>query len=149
MGKRTFILVHSQARAGAVEAVKEAPDAWRVTVEPPRKSRPQEEKYHAMLGDLSAQWTLHGRKWDAEDMKRLCIDQFKRDTINDPEFLDEWKTLGVIEMAPSIDGSGVVALGVQSRKFPKKLASGFVEWLYALGAEVDVVWSEPKVRVAA
>ena len=42
---------------------------------------------------------------------------------------------------PRIDGSGVVALGTQSRRFPKKLASAFVEWLYALGAEVGVRWS--------
>jgi hypothetical protein len=149
MTKRLFILSHDLARANAKRAIDEAKDGFWVTVSEPRKTRDQEAKYHAMLSDLAEQWTLHGRKWDLESMKRLCIDQFKRDTIRDPDFADLWRELGAIEMAPSIDGSGVVALGTQSRRFPKKLAVGFIEWLYALGAEVGVIWTEPKQRMAA
>jgi hypothetical protein len=148
VSKRPFILSHDMARANAKRAIDEAPAGHWVTVSEPRKSREQEERYHAMLGDLAAQWTLHGRKWDAESMKRLCIDQFKRDTIKDPDFSELWKAMGDIEIAPSIDGSGIVALGTQSRKFPKKLATAFIDWLGALGAEVDIEWTEP-LRQAA
>ncbi len=146
---RKFILAHPAARHNAVESVRTAPDGWVVTVKEPGKTRDQEEKYHAMIGDIAKQWDFCNRKWDADSMKRLLIDQFKRDTINDPEFADAWKAMGIVDMAPSIDGSGVVMLGVQSRKFPKKLASGFVEWLYAFGAEQGIRWSEPMQRVAA
>ena len=97
-----------------------------------------------MLGDIASQWKFCNRTWDAEDMKRLCLDQFRRDTIKDTDFTDAWKDMGVVEMAPSLDGTGVVALGIQSRRFPKKLASGFIEWLMALGAEHDVRWTAPK-----
>jgi hypothetical protein len=148
VSKRLFILAHDMARQNAVRAVQEAPAGYWITVSEPRKSREQEERYHAMLGDLSEQWKLHGRKWDAESMKRLCIDQFKRDTIKDPDFSEMWRAMGDIEIAPSIDGSGIVALGTQSRKFPKRLASAFIEWLFALGAEVGVRWTDP-VKVAA
>ena len=141
---RTFILAHPEARRRAHAAIDEAPDGYTVKISEPKRSSDANAKFHAMLQDLSDQWTLHGRKWDLESMKRLCIDQFKRDTTGDPEFAAAWRELGAIEIAPSIDGTGVVALGTQSRRFPKKLASGFIQWLDALGAEVGVTWSDER-----
>jgi len=110
----------------------------------PAKSRDQEKLYHCQITDIAEQYEHAGRKWDAESMKRILIDQFKRDTIKDADIAPLWASMGQLEMAPSFDGSGVVMLGAQSRKFPSKLASIFVEWLYALGAELDIKWSEPK-----
>jgi hypothetical protein len=147
--RKLFILVHDEARRRAIDYVAMAPDGFRVTVDEPRKTRAQEEKYHAQINDLADQWTLHGKKWDAESMKRLCVDQFRRDTAKDPDLRELWDDMGTVEMAPSIDGSGIVALGWQTRRFPKRLASAFVEWLYALGAEVGIVWSEPRVAETA
>jgi NinB protein len=149
--RRLFILAHETARGLARQAIDDPAHAgWWVRITPPGKSRGQEERYHAMIGDIAKQWEFCGRLWDAESMKRLLIDQFRRDTIRDPEFADLWAEVGTMEMAPSIDGSGVVALGFQSRRFPKKLASGFIEWLFAFGAENGVEWSEaPLAREAA
>ena len=113
-----------------------------VKIGPPPKSREQEQKYHAMIGDIASQHTLFGRKWGEEDMKRLVVDQFYRDTKDDPDLMDEWKQAGMVEMCPSIDGKGVVQLGAQTRRFTKKLASAFVEWLFAFGAETGIIWSE-------
>lgn len=110
----------------------------------PSKSREQEERYHAMIGDISKQFQHCGKEWKLDDMKRILVDQFRRDTFNDPEFADLWAKMGVSEMAPSLRGEGVVLLGIQTRKFPSKLASVFIEWLYALGAELNIQWSEPK-----
>ncbi len=112
----------------------------------PAKSRDQEMKYHAQIGDIARQYEHCGRKWDAEDMKRILIDQFRRDTIKDTDIAPLWAGMGHTEMAPSFDGSGVVMLGAQSRKFPLKLASVFVEWLYAIGAELNIKWTEPKQK---
>ena len=139
--KKVFILAHEEARRRCMAAVWDSPDGYKVTLSPPAKSRDQEEHYHAQIGDIAKQWRFCERLWDAEDMKRLCLDQFRRDTIKDPAFIDAWASMGQISMAPSIDKSGVVALGIQSRKLPKVLASAFIEWLYALGAEVGVTWS--------
>lgn len=140
--KKTFILAHDIARQGAIDYVRTAPAGYRVTVQPPQKSRDQEERYHAMIGDIAEQWRFCDRKWNAEDMKRLCIDQFRRDTVKDDDLGPVWAEMGAIDMAPSLDGSGVVALGAQSRRFPKKLATAFIEWLFALGAEHQVRWSD-------
>lgn len=143
--RRTFVLRDMPIRLRAAEFIVEhADDDAIVTVKPAGKTRPQEERYHAMVGDIAGQWEFCNRKWDTESMKRLLIDQFKRDTINDPEFRPLWAEVGTIDMAPSIDGTGVVALGVQSRRFPRKLAAAFITWLFAFGAEVGVEWSNEK-----
>lgn len=149
MEKKTFVLAHDVARRGAIEYVRNAPAGWSVVIRPPLKSRDQEEKYHAMIGDIAKQWKFARRYWDADDMKRLCIDQFRRDTIEDSEFAELWRAMGSIDVAPSFDGSGVVMLGVQSRKFPKKLASAFIEWLFALGAEQGVMWTDDGLKERA
>jgi hypothetical protein len=139
----TFFLVHDRAKTGVKRAVDDPAYAgWRVKFLPPAKSREQEEKYHAMIGEIAAQYEFCGRKWDTEDMKRLLIDQFKRDTINDPDFTELWVQVGSVNMAPALDGSGVVMLGTQSRKFPKKLAIAFIEWLMAFGSENGVEFSQ-------
>lgn len=142
MTKRLFVLAHDLARQNAVRAVQEAPAGFTVTVAEPRKSRPQEEKYHAMFADIARQWPINGKLRDEETVKRLCVDQFRRDTAKDPDLSPLWEEMGTVEMLPSLDGSGVVALGWQTRRFPKRLAGALVEWLYALGAEVGIRWSE-------
>ena len=93
------------------------------------KSRVQEEKYHAMIGEIAKQAQHLGSKWDAESWKRLLVDQFCRD--------NGIKTGAVI---PNLSGDGIVQLGHQTRKFTKEQASEFVEWLHAWGAEHGVVY---------
>ena len=150
MTKRVFVLVHDQAREGCARyAQAEAPDGTLVTFQQAPKSRIQEEKYHAMFGDIARQYTHAGRKWDADDMKRLLVDAFKRETKDDPEFADLWREMGEMALAPAIGSDGFVMLGTQTKKFPRKLAAGLIEWLYAFGAENDIRWSEPKQRLAA
>jgi hypothetical protein len=146
--KKTYILAHDVARQRAVEAVRNAPDGFSVTIAEPIKSRGQEEKYHAQIGDIAAQWQYLGVKWSAEDMKRILVNAFKEDTKNDPELGECWRSMGELRAVPGLRG-GLVVLGEQTRRFPKRLASAFVEWLYALGAEMGVEWSEPAQRRAA
>ena len=93
------------------------------------KSREQEEKYHAMIGEIAKQAQHLGSKWDAESWKRLLVDQFCKDS--------GIKTGAVI---PNLAGDGIIQLGMQTRKFTKEQASEFVEWLYAWGAENGVTF---------
>ena len=95
------------------------------------KSREQEEKYHAMIGEIAKQAQHLGAKWDAESWKRLLVDQFCRD--------NDIKTGVVI---PNLSGDGIVQLGFQTRKFTKEQASEFVEWLNAWGAEHGITYSQ-------
>lgn len=136
--KRTFILVHDQARENAARFCAAAPDGWMAVFSEPTKKRIQEEKYHAMIGDIARQITHIGRKWDTESMKRLLID----------EFADEMRAAGTPlhgdgSVVPSLDGRRIVQLGIQSRDFYVKEAAAFIEFLYAFGAARGVHWSEP------
>ncbi|MCR4299887.1 MAG: recombination protein NinB [Gallionella sp.] len=140
-----YIIGQANGRTRAIDAVRGAEMGTVIEVGVVSKSREQEEKYHAMIADIAKQWRFCDRIWDKEDMKRLCLDQFRRDTVKDPDFAELWKNMGQIDMCPSIDGSGVVALGIQSRRLPKKLATAFIEWLFALGAEHLVKWTDPNI----
>lgn len=91
------------------------------------KSREQEEKYHALIGEIAKQAQHLGATWDAESWKRLLVDQFCRE--------NNIKTGTVI---PNLTGDGIVQLGFQTKKFTKEQASEFVEWLYAWGTERGV-----------
>jgi hypothetical protein len=95
------------------------------------KSRDQEELYHAMIDEIAQQASHMGAKWDAEDWKRLLVWQFCKDSG-----LKEGRIL------PSLDGTGIVQLGQQTRKFTKEQASEFVEWLHAWGAENGVTFEQ-------
>lgn len=101
------------------------------------KTREQEEKYHAMIGEIAQQ--IGGDMADEEDAKRILISAFRIDTR---EILaDEWEKFGDLRMGRGLRGE-VVVLGVQSRKFGTRLASAFIEWLYSFGAENEVTFSE-------
>ena len=88
------------------------------------KTREQEEKYHAMINDIAKQAQHLGAKWSADDWKRLLVDQFLREEANIQG-----------KIIPNLDGTGIVQLGFQTRKFTKEQASEFVEWLYSWVAE--------------
>jgi hypothetical protein len=96
------------------------------------KSRDQEEKYHAMIGEIAKQAQHLGAKWDSESWKRLLVDQFIKDMNG----------LGASKIIPSLDGEGIIQLGFQTRKFTKEQASEFVEWLFAWGAEHGVTYEQ-------
>jgi hypothetical protein len=96
------------------------------------KSREQEQKYHAIIGEVAQQAWHMGSKWDAETWKRLLVDKYCRETgINS-------------QIMANLDSNGLVQLGVQTRKFTKEQASEFVEFLLAWCAENGVELKETK-----
>jgi len=105
-----------------------------LTLTPANKSREQEEKYHAMIGDISKQAKHLGSSWKPEDWKRLLLDKFARETN---------RTHG--KVIPNLDKTGVVEVGLQSRKFSVADGSEFIEWLFAWGTENGIEFSGEKV----
>lgn len=142
--KQTFILAHDMARANAARAVQAAPDGYMVQISEPTKKREQEEKYHAMIGDIAKQCEFMGGKLDADDWKRLLVDMFAKvmRDLGTPLHHDG-------RVIPSLDYERVVQLGIQTRDFWVREAADFIEYLYAFGAEKGVRWSEPSGRMAA
>jgi hypothetical protein len=96
------------------------------------KSREQEKLYHAMIEEIAKQAQHLGAKWDAEDWKRLLVDQFIKDMNG----------VGGSKIIPSLDGTGIIQLGFQTRKFTKEQATEFVEFLFAWGATNGITYSQ-------
>lgn len=94
------------------------------------KSREQEEKYHAIIGDIAKQAQHMGAKWDAETWKRLLVDKYCRETGLSSQIM------------ANLDNDGLVQLGFQTRKFTKEQASEFVEFLLAWCAENGIELKE-------
>ena len=113
----------------------------RVEVKPATKSSEQERRYHAMIAEVAKQSDYAGKRWDADDMKRILVD----------EFADAMRKAGTPlhhdgRLIPSEDGRRVIQLGVQTRDFHVKEASEFIEFLFAWGADRSVKWADPTIE---
>lgn len=145
---KSLIITGEAARKAICRHVLAAPDGYEVRIGEPKKRRQQEEKYHAMIGDIAGQCRFLGRERKHDDWKRLLIDAFvrvMRENAKAEGKKDPFPGFG--EVLPSLDGVGIVQLGVQSRGFSIDNASQFIEYLYAFGAEQGVKWSEPPVEL--
>jgi hypothetical protein len=103
----------------------------RMEIKAESKSRDQEEKYHAMLGEIATQAEHLGAKWSTEDWKRLLVDLFAKET-----------GLQGGKIIPSLDGQGIVQLGLQTRNFTKEQAMEFITFLEAWGASNGIFFKE-------
>ena len=113
--------------------IKDALNAGRqltLEVNPASKSRPQEEKYHAIIGDIAKQAQHMGATWDAETWKRLLVDKYCREIGLNSQIM------------ANLDNNSIIQLGIQTRKFTKEQASEFVEFLQAWSAENGVTINE-------
>lgn len=128
----------NMSRFTAKVAIDNAPDDYMIVISAPKKKRIQEERYHAMIGEISKQVQHAGKLWNAEDMKRILIE----------DFAEEMRSAGTplhhdIRITPSLDGRRIVSLGIQSSEFLVKEASQFIEYLFSIGAQNNVVFKDP------
>ena len=103
----------------------------RMEIKAESKSRDQEAKYHAMLGEIAEQASHLGAKWSTEDWKRLMVDLFAKET-----------GLQGGKIIPSLDGQGIVQLGLQTRNFTKEQAMEFITFLEAWGATNGIIFKD-------
>lgn len=104
-------------------------------IRPERRQERHSRHFHSLINQISAQ--VGGDLADTDDAKRILISAFRLDTLRDAQFCDEWARFGEARMGRGLRGE-VVVLGTQTKNFTDKLAKGFVEWLYAFGAEAGV-----------
>jgi len=123
--KKYFRLVHSAARKMAIQACVEAPDGYIVEIKPQTRSRDQNARLWAMLGDVSKQVDWHGQKLESEDWKHIFSASLKQQRA-----------------VPGLDG-GFVVLGQSTSKMTIKEMSDLMELISAFGADRGVKWSEP------
>lgn len=138
MDKKVFKLVHSQAKQGAIACINSPDyDGFVLTLQPPCRSLDQNSKLHACLSEISRQVKFQGGKLSSDDTKRLLLDAFCRVRQAEGNPLSNSGRL-----VPSLDGSGVVQLGLQSRSLSRADASEFIEYLIAWGVDQGVKFSD-------
>lgn len=72
--KHTFFLAHNLARRNAMRAIADAPKGYRVTVQPPKRTDGQNERFHAIVGDIAKSGLLWaGKKRSAAEWKVLLV----------------------------------------------------------------------------
>jgi hypothetical protein len=114
-----------------VKDTLKAGKALRMEIKAESRSDEQNAKYHAMLSEIASQTQHMGAKWDAESWKRFLVYEF-------------CKQLGLPQgqIVPSLDGSGIVQLGLQTRDFSKERAAEFIEFLEAWAAEKEIIFKD-------
>lgn len=96
----TYRLVNPKVRANAIEAVRTAPDGYRVSVVEPKRSDAQSDLMWELLGQLAKKTTYHGLKLDKDDWKLVMMSGLRRQ----------------VRLVQNYDDDGLVALGQASSK---------------------------------
>jgi hypothetical protein len=122
--KRTFYLVHDVARAGAVDAVRNAPAGFVVTIQPKTRTLEQNARLWAMLGEVSRQVVWHGQKLTADEWKTVFSASLKRQ-----------------EVVPGLDG-GFVVMGQRTSRMTVREMSDMLELIAAFGAQRGVKFGD-------
>jgi len=117
-----FILYAQRDRV--LEAVKNAPNGWTVSLTEPRRSLEQNALMWSLLGELADQVDWHGQKLTAENWKDVLTAGLKRQRV-----------------VPGIDG-GFVVLATSTRRMTKPEMSELIEMIYAFGAEQGVEFGQ-------
>lgn len=131
MSKRTFILVHAQARAGAIQAVKDAQDGYAVTIAEPRRTLAENAKFHAICSNIAKsdmQWA--GKKRTAAQWKVLLVSGH---AVATKEGAD---------MVPGIEGE-FVNLRESTALMSVKRAASLIEYAIAFCAMNEIPLNEP------
>lgn len=122
--KQTFIMAHDVARRRAIQAVKDAPEGYAVTVGEPTRTLDQNAAQWPYLAGFAAQ-------------KQLCING-AMEWVTD----DDWKDVltgawnGEMRMA-AFDGK-VIMLPQRTSQMGKKVFSTWMEFLVAMAAQSGV-----------
>lgn len=134
MTKRVIILAHPLARRSAIEAIKEAPDGYRVEIKPQKRSLDQNAKFHAICADLARA----GVEWAGK-----------------PRATDEWKVLLVsghsvatkqgAEIVPGLEGE-FVNIRESTARMSKARGSSLIEYAVAWCALKGVQLSDQPMK---
>lgn len=112
-------------RQKAIEAIRAAPDLWRVTLDEPKRTDAQNDKMWAMIGDVMKQkpdW--FGPGLDKEDVKQIFVTGMMKE----------------LRMVRNADGDGFIPLPARTSKFSwRKMGDllAFIEaWCARNGVEI-------------
>lgn len=120
---RHLVTLNSNAdRQRAVKIIAAAPDRTRVEFKAAKRSIPQNDRFWAMLTDISHQLPWHGQKLVPDDWKLIFLAALKRE----------------LRIVPNLDGTGFVNLGRSSSDLSKSEMSDLMELMTAFAIEKGV-----------
>ena len=123
MTQQRYIMAHDIARQRAVEAVRNAPQGYVVTVAEPKRSLDQNAALHARLTEISESMTWAGQRQSVDTWKRLMVGAWCRAT-GQP-----------VVMLPAIDGAGVEIVFRRTSELTRRECSELLEFINAWAAE--------------
>ena len=128
--KRLFVLSHLEARKRAAQAVAEAPDGYRVCIEPPKRNLEQNALLWVMLSAFADQlvWPVNGAmvKLEPEEWKDILTAAYRRETQR---------------VAMGLDG-GMVMLGMRTSKLNKRQFAELIEFIQSVAVDRGVELGE-------
>lgn len=124
--KRLWILAHAEARRRAIAAVEESPQGYVVTVAPPKRSGPQNDMLHALLGEISARLPWAGKMRSKEVWKRLTTAAWLRARGDS------------VEVLPALDGHGVDIVYSPTSSLSKGECAELLDFVTAWAAEAGL-----------
>ncbi len=118
--KQTFVMQPAPhpSRQRAIDAVKQAPDGFVITVAEPTRNLEQNAALWAILHEISEGVDWHGRKLSPEDWKNVFTASLRR-----------------MDVVPNLEGTGFVALGQSTSSMGKREFSDLLELAHAFAAE--------------
>ena len=123
--KRTLILSHQIARQRAIDAVREAPEGYVITISEPTRNAEQNAMLHATIGEIAATQEWAGKKRDAEVWKRLLVAAWSRAT-NEP-----------VQYLPALDGQGIDIVWRRTSEMTQREVRDLLGFIEAWEAETE------------
>ena len=114
-------------RSKAKQAIERAPEGYRVTFEEPKRSNAQNRRMWALLSDVSRQIEYYGSKRTPEAWKDIFSAALKE-----------------IQTVPSLDGKGVVQIGLRTSKMSKEEIGDLMALIEEYGARHSVTFHDEK-----
>lgn len=122
--KRTYRLVHDEARRRAAADCYDAPEGWVVTVSEPSRT----------LEQNAAQWPILQA---FADQKQLVING-KLEWVTPEDWKDVLTAVHKADMRVAVFDGRMILLGQRTSKFTKNTFSEWLEFLHATAAEMDI-----------
>jgi predicted NUDIX family NTP pyrophosphohydrolase len=130
MSRQLFILANAAVRKRVHEAIDNAVDGSRVTIQDPKRSLEQSAKMWAMLTDISEQHKHNDRYYTTEQWKAIFLNALGHE----------------MQFVPTLDGNSFFPIGRSSADLSVKEMSDLLELMHERGAVWGVQFHTPDTR---
>lgn len=134
--RASFILSHAEARRRAMASVADAPAGYMVEVRPPKRTDGQNERFHAIVGDIAKSGlTWAGKKRIAAEWKVLLVSGHATATKEGSE------------MVPGLEGE-FVNIRESTALMSIRRGSSLIEYATAFAMQNGVTLHDPRLEYA-